>query len=296
MLRQIRYFQAVVRLKSFSEAAAECYISQSAMSQQIRSLEDRLGFDLLIRKNRSFELTPAGRLFYSRSFAITEEFRLLKEECLRVARGRDAQLRIGYLRGYAGSEFHRALAAFTAQHPDVSLSIRPGNHEELYRMLSGGEVDIALNDQRRTFSDAYVNLVLSSRACVAEVPQGNALSELPFLTPQDVKNVPVILVASEAEQQTEEEYCRDIAGFGSTFVFAESLEEARILVAGGRGIFFAEGAELSGASGGIVRVQLFRDGNPVTRRYCAFRKKDNANEAAAAFSRLLKAEFPENSA
>lgn len=50
MLRQIRYFQSVVRNNSFSEAAEECHISQSAISQQIKALERELGFPLLERK------------------------------------------------------------------------------------------------------------------------------------------------------------------------------------------------------------------------------------------------------
>ena len=47
MLKQIKYFQSVVRLSSFSEAAAENYISQSAISQQVQALERELGFPLL---------------------------------------------------------------------------------------------------------------------------------------------------------------------------------------------------------------------------------------------------------
>ena len=66
MLRQIKYFQAVVRHNSFSEAAYECNISQSAISQQIQALERELGFPLLKRKKRKFELTPAGEFFYKK--------------------------------------------------------------------------------------------------------------------------------------------------------------------------------------------------------------------------------------
>lgn len=47
MIKQIRYFQAVVRCKSFTEAAEECFISQSAISQQIQALEQALGVQLI---------------------------------------------------------------------------------------------------------------------------------------------------------------------------------------------------------------------------------------------------------
>ena len=70
MTRQIRYFQSVIRNNSFSEAAEECHISQSAISQQIRTLERELGFSLLERKNRKFSLTPAGEYFYKKSLIL----------------------------------------------------------------------------------------------------------------------------------------------------------------------------------------------------------------------------------
>ena len=63
MLRQIRYFQAVVRNNSFSEAAEECHISQSAISQQIKALETELGFSLLERKKQEVCSDACGRAF-----------------------------------------------------------------------------------------------------------------------------------------------------------------------------------------------------------------------------------------
>ena len=56
-LRQIQYFVSIIDNNSFSIAAEENFISQSAISQQIKALENELGYDLIIRKNRTFELT-----------------------------------------------------------------------------------------------------------------------------------------------------------------------------------------------------------------------------------------------
>ena len=73
LLRQIRYFQSVVRCGSFTEAAEECHISQSAISQQIASLEEELGVKLMIRHNRRFSLTQAGEHFYKKSLVLSSE-------------------------------------------------------------------------------------------------------------------------------------------------------------------------------------------------------------------------------
>lgn len=79
MLKQIRYFQAVVRCKSFSQAAEECFISQSAISQQIQTLERELGVTLLHRENRKFSLTPAEEHFYQKSLLLTADFEIAGE-------------------------------------------------------------------------------------------------------------------------------------------------------------------------------------------------------------------------
>ena len=102
MLKQLNYFQSVVRLGSFSAAAEENFISQSAISQQVQSLERELGFALLVRKNRSFSLTPAGEYFYRKSLLLTAACDRMCAEAAKIAKGEAANLKIGYLRTYAG--------------------------------------------------------------------------------------------------------------------------------------------------------------------------------------------------
>lgn len=96
MIKQIKYFQAVVSHKSFTDAAEECFISQSAISQQIQALERELGVKLLDRKNRKFSLTPAGEYFYKKSLVITADYDRLCSETVRIANKDNAELRIGY--------------------------------------------------------------------------------------------------------------------------------------------------------------------------------------------------------
>lgn len=80
LLRQILYFTAVVECGSFTGAAARCYISQSAVSQQIQSLEAELGVLLLKREKRRISLTAAGEYFYRHSRMILEKTETLCRE------------------------------------------------------------------------------------------------------------------------------------------------------------------------------------------------------------------------
>lgn len=73
LFRQIEYFQAVIETGSFYQAAEKCNVSQSAISQQIKKLEEELGVKLLDRHNRTFSLTPAGEHFYRKSLVIVSD-------------------------------------------------------------------------------------------------------------------------------------------------------------------------------------------------------------------------------
>ena len=73
ILRQIKYFHAVVEQGSFTAAAKHVYVSQSAVSQQIGQLENELGFKLLEREPRGSSLTPAGKYFYEHTLDLTAE-------------------------------------------------------------------------------------------------------------------------------------------------------------------------------------------------------------------------------
>ena len=292
MLKQLKYFQSVVRLNSFSLAAEENYISQSAISQQVQALERELGFPLLERKNRSFTLTPAGAYFYQKSLILTADYERMCHEAARIAKGGQSALKIGYLRGYAGGEFQQALALFSEKHPDVAVSIQYGNHEELYAAMRAEEVDMILNDQRRAFSDEYVNLLLTTCESFVELSARSPLAQLEQITPQELKNVPCILVASEGQREAEQDYYQTVVGVQSEILYAPTLEEARLMVIGRKGFLPVEGtAALPGPGVSTVRVPLVRGGKPILRSYCAFWKKEHANPYVEEFAALLKEQF-----
>ncbi len=292
MLKQIRYFQAVVRLGSFSEAAEECFISQSAISQQVQALERELGVTLLKRENRRFSLTPAGEYFYRQSLVLTADFDRLCRETVRIAHGNDFSLRIGYLKGYGGMEFQKAVAAFTANYPDISVEMKSGNHEELYEWLRTDRVDLVLNDQRRAFSDEYVNLILSETGCHIEISARNPVAALDSINVDDLRHTPCILVASREQRETEERYYREIYGISSEFLFAENLEEARLMAAGGKGFLPVEGGDPPPQlKETLACLSLCRNGKPIRRNYCAFWKEDNSGYYIEEFAEILKAQF-----
>jgi len=131
MLRQIKYFQAVVKHNSFSEAAYECNISQSAISQQVQALERELDFSLLERKNHKFELTPAGEYFYKKSLVLLADYEQIARESTRFSGGSYEHLKVGFFKvlQWAGvSSCTGGICRKVPGHPGGSFY---GNHNEL---------------------------------------------------------------------------------------------------------------------------------------------------------------------
>lgn len=293
LFRQMKYFTTVVECNSFTEAAERCYISQSAISQQIRALEKELGVELIYRENRKFTLTPAGEYFYGQSKGILEEVEDIRRETIRIGQDEELQLRIGYLRCYSGQELHEAVAEFSRLYPETAISIVNGTHEELYDLLRFGGVDLILSDQRRAFSGQYENDQLLQCGCYAEISVRNPLSGQEFIELESLKRTPCILISSREQQNAEQEYFQNTLGFGGPFLFAENLEEGRLMVAGNRGFLPIESVgTLPPAGASIKRLPIMQNGYQIQRIYCLFWLKEHTNYYIEEFASILEKLLP----
>ncbi len=292
LLRRIQHFQTIVQKNSFTEAAELCHISQSGISQSIKSLEEELGVKLLIRKNRKFELTEAGMHFYRKSLVIVADLEQLCRETIRIDQKTTNGLVIGVLSTYSGDEFNRAIASFSATYPAVEITVVSGNHEDLYDGLRLGKIDLILNDQRRAFSDLYENLVLLETYCYVEMASYNPLANLQEVDVEALKNTPCILVASTRQQEEELRFYQNFIGFKSDFLFAETLQEARRMVVSNRGVMPVEGTNSDAFFGATLkRIPLISDNTQIKRNYCAFWKRSNSNGLVKVFAETLQSMY-----
>ena len=289
LFRQMKYFISVVECSSFTEAAEQCYISQSAISQQIRSLEKELGVELIHRENRRFTLTPAGEYFYEQSKGILNEVEDIRRETFRIGKDKEMELKIGYLRCYSGQELHQAVAEFSRLYPEVSIHIVNGTHEELYDLLRFGGADLVLTDQRRAFSDKYANFQLLKCGCYAELSVRSPLAEQESVTMEELKRQACILISSREQQNIEEDYYKNTLGFGGRFLFAENMEEGRLMVAGNRGFLPVERVgTLPPCGTGVKRLPVMEQGQQLKRNYCLFWVKENASYYIEEFAEILR--------
>lgn len=292
LFRQIEYFQAIIETGNFYQAAEKCNVSQSAISQQIKKLEQELGVKLLDRHNRTFSLTPAGEHFYRKSLILISDVEQIKRETKRIAAGDHAILRIGYYKGYHSNELSEAVDEFSSKYPTVEVSIIVGSHEELYKALENDKVDLVLSDQRRAFSDLYNNEILSESHMYIEISNHNPLSRLEMIEISELKNIPCILVITSAGQQEEKSYYEEIVGIKGEYLFADSIQEARLKIITGQGYMPVDViGDQTWFDSTIERVPLVRNGESVRKTYCAFWRKDNSGYYIEDFAEMLKTIF-----
>ena len=135
LLKQLEYFVCVVDNNSFTQAATEQYVSQSAISQQIKALENSLGVELMVREKRSFHLTPAGQYLYRSGKKLLERFHDVKVETTRIGTDARVSLRIGYLNRYSGIAMQQTVIRMAKRYKNLDIRMYSGSHEELYGML-----------------------------------------------------------------------------------------------------------------------------------------------------------------
>ena len=292
LLKQIEYLQAVIETGSFYKAAEKCHVTQSAISQQIKKLEEELGVKLLDRHNRTFSLTQAGQRFYRKSLFVLNDVEQMIKETKKIADNNHIVFRIGCYKGYHGKELSKAISEFSNTYPTIEVNIIVASHDELYRAMESDTVDLVLNDQRRAFSDVYHNEILSKSRMYIEISNRNPLSKLDSIEISELKNVPCILVINSTGQQEEQNYYEDIVGIQGDFVFATSMQEARLKIATGQGYMPVDViGDSKWMDTSVERILLERNGKPIEKVYCAFYRKDHTEYYMEEFVKMLKQYF-----
>ena len=286
LLKQLEYFVCVVDNNSFTQAATEQYVSQSAISQQIKSLENSLGVELMVREKRSFHLTPAGQYLYRSGKKLLERFHDVKVETIRIGTDTRVSLRIGYLNRYSGIAMQQTVIRMAKRYKNLDIRMYSGSHEELYGMLQDRRVDVVFNDQWQVLSDDYESQLIDKATTIIEVPQG--YTDVGSVELKTIEDLPLILVCRGKYTLTEEDHYRKALGYSGAFAYARTLEEARYLVAGQQGLLLLDRFKyLTDALPGIERKVLTNHGKTMERHYYFVTQRNQNNTYVEAFKDMF---------
>jgi LysR family transcriptional regulator, benzoate and cis,cis-muconate-responsive activator of ben and cat genes len=142
-LRHLRYFVAVAEEENVTRAAAKLRVSQPGISQQIRDLEEEIGFLLFARTGKAVRLTAAGMVF------LVEARNILARTAKAVERARarlasQAEINVGYASSGTVEILPRTLRGFRCRFPEVQVTLHDLSAEEMLPLILQKKLDIAL--------------------------------------------------------------------------------------------------------------------------------------------------------
>ena len=139
---QLKYFVAAAESRNFTKAAEQFYISQTAITQQIRLLEETLGCALFDRSTRPVSLTGAGETFLGEAKEILERMNRAVELTHGAAMGLSGTLQIGYVCGYEHSDLPLWMQRFHGDNPNILVSFYRCSADVLSSGVLGGAYDL----------------------------------------------------------------------------------------------------------------------------------------------------------
>lgn len=130
--------------RNITHAADRLYITQSALSKRIRSIEREMGTEIMLRSRQGIRFTPAGELVLARSAAAARELDELRRSLSEMEDEVSGTLNAGISINYAQYRLPDTLAAYHKRYPKVRLHITTGQSRHLYRQLLDGSLDMAV--------------------------------------------------------------------------------------------------------------------------------------------------------
>jgi LysR family transcriptional regulator, cyn operon transcriptional activator len=193
LLRHIRYLTAVVDQGSFTRAAQLLHVSQPALSQQIKELEDRLGVQLLDRSGRHIRPTDAGDVYLRYARRVMSELDEAARAVRDVADLSIGSLRVGVTPSVAAYLIGPLLTRFRSKYPGIAFSIRVVSHEEMEPALRDDRLDIGIG-----FGDLPVEdieaIPLHTERLALIVAERRWSARKKYVTPSEVAAMPLALL------------------------------------------------------------------------------------------------------
>ena len=208
LARHIQYFLAVAEHLSFTKAAAALHVSQPALSQQVRQLEESLGAQLFDRSGRTTRLTDAGDVYLLYARRAHQELREAKNAIHDVSDLSRGSLRIAVTPTFTTYLVGPLIEAFHSRHPKITVNLKEISQERIEELLLAGELDVGIAfDEINTPDIEAIPLLNETLALV--VNRKHRLAGERAITSHALSVESLVLLSTEfATRDQIDRYCR----------------------------------------------------------------------------------------
>ncbi len=260
-LRQLEMFQAVAEAESFTRAGERLHVSQSAVSRQIKLLEEELGDQVFKRISKRVYLTRTGEILLQHTRRIFGEVRQLETEISDLTRLTKGPLRIGGGMSVCTYLFPALLKQYHTLHPGIELMIVTGTNEEILRALRHNEVDLTLLSLPFGDADLEVIPAVTEELVLVAEPR-HPLMQTSSVKLKDLAAYPFIHFEKGSNtRRTIDDILRKAGVRLSSMMELQNVEIIKALVAHGLGISV------------IPLAAALREGQELSLRYRRFAER-----------------------
>lgn len=192
MISRYGIFCKVAELGSFTRAAESCGYSQSAISQNIKALEQETGVSLLSRRKDGVQLTADGRDFFPYLQAVWQAEQALERRRQETMGLKNSVIRIGTFTSVSRNLLPPKMKAFKARYPDVRFVLRQGEYTSIPQWIRQGEIDFGFVNQDAV--DSMDTRLLYEDHMLAVLPQGHPLEQKPVIPLKELSRESLILL------------------------------------------------------------------------------------------------------
>ncbi len=197
-LRHLRYFVAVAEAGSLTVAAQrELHTSQPSLSRQIRDLEREVGAQLLTRRARGIELTPAGRAFLGHARSVLSHIEAATAAVRGVAHAGKPCFSLGFLTGHEWTWMPEALRILRDELPNIDVMISSQYSPRLANGLAQGKIDAAFLRREKGVPELAYRVLVKEPLMVI-LPSDHRLAALKAIAPRDLVDETFVTVSDTA--------------------------------------------------------------------------------------------------
>lgn len=233
--RHLKYFMEVAQQKSFSKAARNLHISQSAISRMIKSLEEELGVTLFIRNAKTVEITAPGTIFYNYAKRCLFVFEHLKSDFENEFKLKQDTIEIGLPPITDAHVFAKLLGEFKRTYPQIAIKLYEHGSKVIESSVQEGIIDVGIicTIPNKDFESFFLS---EDEMCVV-MPKGYSLEENKEVPMKLLADYPLVLYRDDFNLHDDIlTNCKKI-GFSPRVVFETSQRELMLqTVASGLGV------------------------------------------------------------
>ncbi|MFI0466171.1 LysR family transcriptional regulator [Saccharopolyspora sp. 5N102] len=284
--RNLVYFIALADELHFGRAAERLFVTQSALSQGIRSMERLLGAELFVRSRRGVRLTDSGKILLGEATCILRRSERIARTIREVAGGSSGRIRVLYSRSGVHLGQRRLVEEFRGEHPEVDVVTIAGWASHNVAELRSRKADVAFVRTPPGLPDIDCR-VIGEEELVAVLPAGSPLAARDRVTREEFRAQPVVMWQRESGPEFYDRVVEQVWGHDVPEITSVEPDYANVIdaVCSGSGVAvldrsLAESAAAGGAvcrpfagrrpTGEISLAWLNSDNSPLVSRFVEF--------------------------